>query len=142
MDLLIGRSFRSLPGTHCCFPRLSRKLSMPSDRCLCSIADPWLLLSERWAAPVPKIVAFSMSCDPAIQPKAKLVGAFAGTHIAVVQHTTMRSIMTAMKRSLFALALTLIAAGTAHAQRGHISDGGRMPETMFPVAQPPPSMPH
>jgi hypothetical protein len=82
-----------------------------------------------------------MSCDPAIQPKAKLVGAFAGTHIAVVQHTTMRSIMTAMKRSLFALALTLIAAGTAHAQRGHISDGGRMPETMFPGAQPPSSMP-
>jgi len=48
--------------------------------------------------------------------------------------------MTTMKRTL--LALTLIAAaGTAHAQRGHIGDGGRMPETMFPGAQPVPSMP-
>jgi len=49
--------------------------------------------------------------------------------------------MTTMKRSLLALTLTLIAAGTAHAQRGHIGDGGRMPETMFPGAQPPSSMP-
>jgi hypothetical protein len=47
--------------------------------------------------------------------------------------------MTTMKRTL--LALTLIAAAsTAHAQRGHIGDGGRMPETMFPGAQPPTSM--
>jgi len=48
--------------------------------------------------------------------------------------------MTTMK--LTVLALTLIAAAsTAHAQRGHIGDGGRMPETMFPGAQPPTSMP-
>ncbi len=49
--------------------------------------------------------------------------------------------MTTMKRSLLSLTLTLIAAGAAHAQRGHIGDGGRMPETMFPGAQPPSSMP-
>jgi hypothetical protein len=50
--------------------------------------------------------------------------------------------MTTMKRTVLALTLTLIAAaGTAHAQRGHIGDGGRMPETMFPGAQPPSSMP-
>jgi len=48
--------------------------------------------------------------------------------------------MTTMKRTV--LALTLIAiASAAHAQRGHIGDGGRMPETMFPGAQPPTSMP-
>ena len=48
--------------------------------------------------------------------------------------------MTTLKRTV--LALTLIAiAGAAHAQRGHIGDGGRMPETMFPGAQPPTSMP-
>jgi len=43
---------------------------------------------------------------------------------------------------LTVLALTIVAAaGTAHAQRGRIGDGGRMPETMFPGAQPPSSMP-
>jgi hypothetical protein len=54
--------------------------------------------------------------------------------------TAMRRIMTTLKRTV--LALTLIAiASAAHAQRGHIGDGGRMPETMFPGAQPPTSMP-
>jgi hypothetical protein len=52
--------------------------------------------------------------------------------------------MTTMKRTLLALALiaaAAAAAGTAHAQRGRIGDGGRMPETMFPGVQPPTSMP-
>jgi hypothetical protein len=48
--------------------------------------------------------------------------------------------MTTMKRALLALALIAIA-GAAHAQRGQIGDGGRMPETMFPGAQPPTSIP-
>jgi hypothetical protein len=52
----------------------------------------------------------------------------------------MRQTMTTMKRTLLALALIAVA-GTAHAQRGQIGDGGRMPETMFPGAQLPTSMP-
>jgi hypothetical protein len=52
----------------------------------------------------------------------------------------MRQTMTTMKRTLLALIL-IAAAGTAYAQRGQIGDGGRMPETMFPGAQPPTSMP-
>ncbi|MBV8186766.1 MAG: hypothetical protein JO339_05955 [Alphaproteobacteria bacterium] len=40
------------------------------------------------------------------------------------------------------IVLTMIAAGgVAHAQRGSVGDGGRMPETMFPGVQPAPSMP-
>ena len=49
--------------------------------------------------------------------------------------------MTTIKRILFAVTLIAAAAGTAHAQRGRIGDGGRMPETMFPGVQPPTSMP-
>jgi len=48
--------------------------------------------------------------------------------------------MTTMTRTLLTLALISVA-GTAHAQRGQIGDGGRLPETMFPGAQPPPSLP-
>jgi hypothetical protein len=73
--------------------------------------------------------------------RARLVGAFAGT-ISQSSNaiTPMRYTMTTIK--LTVLALTLIAAaGAAHAQRGRIGDGGRMPETMFPGAQPPTSMP-
>ena len=40
-----------------------------------------------------------------------------------------------------AVLAVITAASTAHAQRGRIGDGGRMPETMFPGVQPPPSMP-
>jgi len=47
---------------------------------------------------------------------------------------------TILKHTVLVLAL-IAAASTAHAQRGHIGDGGRMPETMFPGAQPPTSMP-
>lgn len=49
--------------------------------------------------------------------------------------------MTTMKRTLLALALFATVAGAAHAQRGQIGDAGRMPDTMFPGAQPPPPMP-
>ena len=39
------------------------------------------------------------------------------------------------------IVLTMIAVGgVAHAQRGRVGDGGRMPETMFPGVQPAPSM--
>ena len=48
--------------------------------------------------------------------------------------------MTTMKGTLLAFALIAIAS-TAHAQRGQIGDGGRLPETMFPGAQPPTSIP-
>ncbi len=49
--------------------------------------------------------------------------------------------MRTMKRTLLALTLIAAAAGPAHAQRGHNGDGGRLPETLFPGAQPPLSMP-
>jgi hypothetical protein len=53
----------------------------------------------------------------------------------------MESTMTTIERAAL-LALAVIAvASTAHAQRGRIGDGGRMPETMFPGVQPPSSMP-
>jgi hypothetical protein len=51
-----------------------------------------------------------------------------------------RDMTTILERTVLALAL-IAAASTAHAQRGYIGDGGRMPETMFPGAQPPTSMP-
>jgi hypothetical protein len=75
---------------------------------------------------------------PTYDPAAKRCSA----HMPITQRaiTAMRRIMTTLKRTV--LALTLIAiASAAHAQRGHIGDGGRMPETMFPGAQPPTSMP-
>jgi hypothetical protein len=52
----------------------------------------------------------------------------------------MRQTMTTTTRTLLVLALIAVA-GTAHAQRGQIGNGGRMPETMFPGAQPPTSIP-
>ena len=48
--------------------------------------------------------------------------------------------MKTLRYALVAVA-AIVAASSAHAQRGIAHDGGRLPETMFPGVQPPTSLP-
>jgi hypothetical protein len=67
VHLVIREAFRSLPGTPYCVPCLSKKLWIPSDRCLCWIANSWLLLPERWAEICQTAVLLSEECEAVFQ---------------------------------------------------------------------------